>query len=170
MSLLKKAFSFIGAELHKETQRLLFNILLAFVATFTVAHLYSLFVPLYVFLYGYHIHHFYYGMFLLAVASIVGILTNRDKMRHILSYIIGVGIGLIVDELGLLLNCTGEKVGLACQYLFPNTFDIVTIVSVILLLLIFFGDKPVHWFLPKSWQNNRTLNTNLTKHIDRLFQ
>jgi hypothetical protein len=109
-------------------------------------------------------------MFLLAVASIVGILTNRDKMRHILSYVIGVGIGLIVDELGLLLNCTGEKVGLACQYLFPNTFDIVTIVSVILLVLIFFGDKPVHWFLPKSWQNNRTLNTNLTKHIDRLFQ
>jgi hypothetical protein len=109
-------------------------------------------------------------MFLLAVASIVGILTNRDKMRHILSYVIGVGIGLIVDELGLLLNCTGEKVGLACQYLFPNTFDIVTIVSVILLVLIFFGDKPVRWFLPKSWQNNRTLNTNLTKHIDRLFQ
>jgi hypothetical protein len=32
-------------------------------------------------------------MFLLAVASIVGILTNRDKMRHILSYVIDVEAG-----------------------------------------------------------------------------
>lgn len=132
---------------------MLFNILNMFLITFTVAHLYSLFVPYYVFLAGYHIHHFYYGMLILAITSIVGVVTNNDSVRHFISYWIGIGIGLVVDELGLLLNCTGEKVGLACQYLFPNTFDIVLIVSIIFLIFIFFGNKPIRWFLPKSWRS-----------------
>jgi hypothetical protein len=96
-------------------------------------------------------------MLILAITSIVGVVTSNDRVRHFLSHWIGIGIGLIVDELGLLLNCTGEKMGLACQYLFPNTFDIVLIISVIMLIFIFFGNKPIRWFLPRSWRNIKGL-------------
>ncbi len=162
MSIINRFIKVVRNDWHRESPRMLFNVLFAFLVTFTVAHLYSLFVPYYVFLAGYHIHHFYYGMFILAVTSIVGVVTNHDGVRHFLSYCIGVGIGLIVDELGLLLNCTGEKIGLACQYLFPNTFDIVIIISLIMLIFIFFGNKPIRWFLPKSWRNIKGL-----EHIEQ---
>lgn len=148
---------FIFNNVHRESPRLLFNVLISFLATFFVAHAYSLVVPFYVFVRGYHIHHFYYGMLLLAVSALGAILSNRHEVRHGLSYIIGIGLGLIIDELGLLLTCTSETVGL-CSYLFPNTFDIVLIVSVILAIFLFFGDKPIRWFLPRSWQNMPVLN------------
>lgn len=157
MNILKKFVRVVRTDWHRESPRLLFNILFAFLITFIVAHVYSRLVPFYVFIAGYHIHHFYYGMFILAVTSIVGVVTDHDRVRHALSYWIGIGIGLIVDELGLLLNCTGEKMGLACQYLFPNTFDIVLIVSIILLIFIFFGNKPIRWFLPRSWRNIKAI-------------
>jgi len=169
MHLLRSFIRTIQNDWHRETPRMLFNILIAFLVTFTLAHLYSLFVPFYVFVKGYHIHHFYYGMLLLAISSIVGVVTVRDKVRHFFSYVIGVGIGLIVDELGLLLNCTGEKVGLACRYIFPNTFDIMMIIAVLLLIFIFFGNKPIRWMLPKSWQSNRLLNADLTKEVRDIF-
>jgi hypothetical protein len=153
MGIFQRFLGVVKKDWHRESPRMLFNILNMFLLTFTVAHLYSLFVPYYVFIAGYHIHHFYYGMAILAITSIVGVVTNHDGVRHFLSYMVGIGIGLIVDELGLLLNCTGEKVGLACQYLFPNTFDIVLIISLIMLIFIFFGNKPIRWFLPKSWRN-----------------
>lgn len=162
MGIVKRFIKVIKNDWHRESPRMLFNILSAFLATFIIAHVYSLFVPYYVFIAGYHIHHFYYGMFILAGTSIVGVVTSHDGVRHFLSYMVGIGIGLIVDELGLLLNCTGEKVGLACQYLFPNTFDIVLIVSLILLIFIFFGNKPIRWFLPRSWRNIEEL-----KHMER---
>lgn len=157
MGIWGKFLKVVRNDWHRESPRMLFNILNMFLLTFTVAHLYSLFVPYYVFIGGYHIHHFYYGMAILAITSIVGVVTNHDGVRHFLSYMIGVGIGLIVDELGLLLNCTGEKMGLACQYLFPNTFDIVLIISLIILIFIFFGNKPIRWFLPKAWRNIKEL-------------
>gem|GEM_PF-2034039 len=170
MNLLGRFWKVVRNDWHRESPRMLFNILAMFLLTFTVAHLYSLFVPFYVFLAGYHIHHFYYGMLILAITSIVGVVTNHDGVRHFISYWIGIGIGLIVDELGLLLNCTGEKVGLACQYLFPNTFDIVLIIALILLIFIFFGNKPIRWFLPRSWRNIRSLSYDIEKDIDRILK
>jgi hypothetical protein len=165
VGIIQKFIGVVKADWHREAPRMLFNVLIMFLVTFTLAHLYSLFVPFYVFVKGYHIHHFYYGMIILAITSIVGVVTSRDNVRHFLSYCIGVGIGLIIDELGLLLNCTGEKLGLACQYLFPNTFDIVLIVTLILLIFIFFGNKPIRWFLPKSWQSNKTLNQKIDSFL-----
>lgn len=156
-----KLKKFIFNNVYRESPRLLFNVLISFLATFFVAHAYSLVVPFYIFIKGYHIHHFYYGMLILAIASLAGILSNRHEMRHFLSYFIGIGIGLIVDELGLLLSCTGERIDVNCQYLFPNRFDTVAVVSAILLIFIFFGDKPIRWFLPKSLQNNKSLNRDI---------
>ncbi len=170
MGIFKKFIGVVKDDWHREAPRMLFNILLAFLATFTIAHLYSLFVPFYVFVRGYHIHHFYYGMIILAITSVVGVVTSRDSVRHILSYCIGVGIGLIVDEVGLLLNCTGEKLGLACAYLFPDPFDIVLIVALVLLIFIFFGSKPIRWFLPKSWRKNKELNRDLGSHIRKILR
>jgi len=155
---------------HKEASRLLFNILIAFLLTFILAHLYSLFVPFYIFISGYHIHHFYHGMFLLAVAAIGAVLTNRGRIHNFLSYVIGVGLGLIVDELGLLLSCTGERLDVFCSYHFPSQVDFVVIVSLVLLLFIFFGDKPIRWCLPKSWRPKESFSKSVYYSISRAIK
>ncbi|MDP2629387.1 MAG: hypothetical protein Q8P45_01615 [Candidatus Harrisonbacteria bacterium] len=170
MRFFKRLEKKIDALWHREAQRMLFNILIAFLVTFIIAHLYSRFVPFYVFIAGYHIHHFYYGIILLAVTAVGGLMTNRNNVRHVLSYIVGIGLGLVVDELGLLLNCTGERVDVACAYLFPNQFDIAVIFALIFLILIFFGDKPIKWFLPKSWQNISSRNQPVYYRIQKFIK
>ncbi|MEZ4156753.1 MAG: hypothetical protein R3B52_02155 [Candidatus Paceibacterota bacterium] len=163
-----KLFDDVNFHMHEEASRLLFNVLAAFIVTFVLAHVYSLLVPWYVFIAGYHIHHFYHGMVLLAISAIVGIVTINDKVRHFFSYVVGIGIGLIIDELGLLLSCTGERIDISCRYFFPSRFDAVAIVSAILLIFIFFGDKPIHWFLPKSWHVHPAMDKSVGQHVTDL--
>lgn len=169
MGLIRKFKTTIVNDFHRESPRLIFNILIAFLGTFLIAHLYSLFVPLYVFVKGYHIHHFYYGMLILAISAIAGILTANDRVRHTLSYAIGIGIGLIADELGLLLSCTSDTIT-GCSYLFPSTIDIVVIISLILIIFFFFGSKPIRWFLPRSWRANSALNASIEKEIKKMLK
>lgn len=55
-------------------------------------------------LFGYHIHHFYFGIILIAVAGWMSI-TNSDKISNrSLAIIYGIGLGLLMDEIGLLLT------------------------------------------------------------------
>lgn len=85
----------------------------------------------------YHIHHFYYGFVLLFAASWIAIVTNRDSMYKLSSLFLGVGSGLVVDEIGLLLNCTTD--GKICNYTTRATFDIIVIAIGILLLILYSG-------------------------------
>ena len=95
MGIVGKFVNTVKEDWHHESQRLLFNVLLTFLGTFTVAHLYSLFVPFYIFIRGYHIHHFYYGIILVTISAVVSLVTVRDNIRRKLSYAVGIGIGLI---------------------------------------------------------------------------
>ncbi|MFW6381847.1 MAG: hypothetical protein ACOCZ3_04810 [Bacillota bacterium] len=55
-------------------------------------------------LFGYHIHHFYFGILLMGIAgwmSIVGVSYISGKK---LALIYGTGLGLLMDEIGLLLT------------------------------------------------------------------
>lgn len=112
-------------------KRQLLTIMLAsMVASFGVIHLYSVIVGGSIHIKGYHLHHFYFGTAALALGGIVALLSTRKKFLIFASLLIGIGIGLFADEIGLLLTCTTEN--LVCTYYFPDTFDIVgTIIAIL---------------------------------------
>lgn len=54
-------------------------------------------------LFGYHIHHFFYGFVLLVIAG-WGALLRPDWSRRHLAVVYGLGVGIFVDEFGFLLT------------------------------------------------------------------
>ncbi|MGM0442193.1 MAG: hypothetical protein ACQEQC_07225 [Elusimicrobiota bacterium] len=55
-------------------------------------------------LFGYHIHHFYFGVILICVAGWFAIAGSEDFSRKALAIMYGLGLGLFFDEIGLLLT------------------------------------------------------------------
>ncbi len=56
-------------------------------------------------LFGYHIHHFYIGVILIAIAGWFSLVEdNNEKETNKLALIYGTGLGLFMDEIGLLLT------------------------------------------------------------------
>jgi len=82
-----------------------FIMLVFFLASFVVARVFTAFFPLTVLMVqGYHIHHFWYGLALLAIGGWLGINYRDDHTERIAAIIFGVGGGLVGDEIGLLLT------------------------------------------------------------------
>ncbi|MGD0977169.1 MAG: hypothetical protein ABR875_02660 [Minisyncoccia bacterium] len=121
-----------------EKKRLLNVILVSFLIFFVGARLYSLYVTRVIYIHGFHIHHFFYGMLFLSVGGVLGVLSRDKRPLEVASIFIGAGIGLFADEIGLLLNCT--TLNRLCVYAFPDTFDIfMLVVGVIILAIIITG-------------------------------
>jgi tellurite resistance protein TehA-like permease len=76
-----------------------------------------------------HIHHFWFGIVLLAVGGWLGINFNHKEIDMLAAILYGVGGGLIADEVGLLL--TFENYWSELTW----TFMIVLLSSVSLLIL-----------------------------------
>ncbi len=93
----------------------------------------------------YHIHHFYYGIALISIAAWIALVSDRERMKSLASILFGVGLGLITDEIGLLLTCNSE--GLNCNYFARSSFDAAVLISLALLAFIYF--KPF-WARIKS--------------------
>lgn len=55
-------------------------------------------------LFGYHIHHFYFGILLIAIAGWLAITNSSRLTKEKLAVIYGIGLGLLMDEIGLLLT------------------------------------------------------------------
>lgn len=55
-------------------------------------------------IYGYHIHHFYFGILLLGIAGWLAIVGNEYFSKAKLAVMYGAGLGLFMDEIGLLLS------------------------------------------------------------------
>jgi len=82
-----------------------FIMLVFFLASFVIARVFTAFFPSTVLvIQGYHIHHFWYGLALLAIGGWLGINYRDDHTERIAAIIFGVGGGLIGDEIGLLLT------------------------------------------------------------------
>lgn len=132
---LKKIF-----DVRKRNKQLLFIVLVFFLFSFFIVRIYSTYVGGWIEIKGYHIHHFYFGTISLALGAILGILTNNRTKLKIASALIGVGIGLFADEIGLLLTCTTDfKV---CSYYFPKIEDIILSISAAIIFLIAVVDWP----------------------------
>lgn len=125
-------------DLHKRKRTRLVIILVGFVITFTLVRLYSLYIVSSLHFYGFHLHHFYFGAFILWLGGIVAVLSMSNKGDYVASGLLGVGMGLFADEIGLLLNCT--TVTRICTYAFPNTADVIgSLILLILALMVFTG-------------------------------
>jgi len=57
-----------------------------------------------VILFGYHIHHFYFGILFICVAGWLAIVKSGRLTHESLAIIFGVGLGLLMDEIGLLIT------------------------------------------------------------------
>ena len=123
-------------DIRKRYKRRLFIVLIFFLLSFSIARLYSLYIDVYVYIDGYHIHHFYFGTLALAMGGILGILndSNDRKRALIASALIGIGIGLFADEIGLLLNST-TGTGFSA-YIFPDIGDIILTIACSIVFLI----------------------------------
>jgi hypothetical protein len=77
----------------------------AFILSFIAARTFTTFFPSTVIVTsGIHIHHFWYGIALLAIGGWIGISYNNRETDLVAAVIYGAGGGLIADEVGLLLT------------------------------------------------------------------
>lgn len=77
----------------------------AFILSFIAARAFTTFFPSTVIITnGIHIHHFWYGIALLAIGGWIGISYNNKETDLVAAVIYGAGGGLIADEVGLLLT------------------------------------------------------------------
>jgi hypothetical protein len=105
--------------------------LVSFLLSFVVARSFTYFYPGVVFVSGnLHIHHFWFGIALLAIGGWLGISYNHKEIDRLAAIIYGVGGGIIADEVGLLLTFGDYWSGITW------TFVIVLVASVSALILL----------------------------------
>jgi hypothetical protein len=78
----------------------------SFIASFAVARIFTTLNPNVVIMVGtgIHIHHFWFGILLLAVGGWLGIINRTERVDQLAAVLYGAGLGLIADEFGLLLT------------------------------------------------------------------
>lgn len=115
-------------------------IIFSFLATFAVARLFvylilgHLLPNFFLTVRGVHIHHFTYGVVILAIAGLY-LLLKRPPVDSItfkrLTFIYGVGLGLTFDEFGMWVR-------LEDGYWIRQSYDAIIIVTLILLNIIYY--------------------------------
>ncbi len=124
---------------YKEPKKQLLHIvLISFLTTFGLARIYSIYIGNSIYIMGYHIHHFYFGMVVLSIGGLIALLTSHRAVLRISSMLIGTGIGLFADEIGLLLNCTSDN--RQCIYYFPDTLDIIGSITLAIVSFMILAD------------------------------
>jgi hypothetical protein len=79
--------------------------LIAFIVSFIIARTFTTFFPDTVLVSGgLHIHHFWYGLAMLAIGGWLGISYEDERISRVAAILFGAGGGLIGDEVGLLLT------------------------------------------------------------------
>ncbi|MGD0159588.1 MAG: hypothetical protein ABSB89_04750 [Candidatus Bathyarchaeia archaeon] len=104
--------------------------LLSFIFSFIAARTFTTFYPSTVLVSGgIHVHHFWYGIALLAIGGWLGIGYENRETGRVAAILYGAGGGLIVDEVGLLLTFGNYWTGLT------YTFLIILLAFVTILML-----------------------------------
>ena len=136
----------------KDGKEIPFLILISFLATFAVSRLIVNFFPdIFLKIRGTHVHHFAYGILLLAVIGYFLLTQPRSpKTRLKLSVAYGVALGLAFDEFAMWIQ-------LEDVYYNRTTYDAIVIISALLLNIVYFED---FW---KKWGHR------LGKLIKRIF-
>ena len=79
--------------------------MISFIASFIVTRIFTSLNPNTVLISGdYHVHHFWYGIAMLAIGGWIGISVENERLNRVAAILFGAGGGLIGDEIGLLLT------------------------------------------------------------------
>lgn len=107
--------------------------LISFIASFVIARIFTTFYPNTVLVGGdFHIHHFWYGLAMLAIGGWLGISIENERVNRVAAILFGAGGGLIGDEVGLLLTLESESYWAEITY----TFVIIFLTFIFLLILL----------------------------------
>ncbi|NWG10409.1 hypothetical protein HXY33_01455 [Candidatus Bathyarchaeota archaeon] len=122
-----------GKEEIKEKPNLSVLAMISFISSFAVARVFSSLYPKTILeVSGLHIHHFWYGIALLAVGGWLGISCENEKIDRLAAILFGAGGGLIGDQVGLLLTLNAHAYWADVTYTFVIVF--VTLGSMLILL------------------------------------
>lgn len=93
----------------------------------------------YLYIKGYHIHHFYYGILLLILSNWMALIKYKRLYKRVFkgvaSIMFGGGLGLVVDEFGLLLTM---EFGIRGNYWAPQSYYAIGAVASIFLGCLLF--------------------------------
>ncbi len=117
-----------------------FWILLAFTITFVIARAVVHWSPrVFLDVNGTHVHHFTYGIILLAVTGYLAI-TSPHRSSRWLAVIFGIGLALALDETGMWLHLTNH-------YYDDTSEDVVVTVGALLVGIVYFREFWLKIFL-----------------------
>ena len=127
--------------------------LLSFIASFAVARTFTTFFPDTGLRFrGFHIHHFWFGVALLAIGGWLGISYESERVNRVAAILFGAGGGLIGDEVGLLLT-------------FENYWTDLTYT----LVIIFLALASILIIVARYWQSISTEFTGFLKSNASLY-
>jgi len=80
--------------------------LISFISAFAIARVFTTFYPdtVLTFTGGLHVHHFWYGLAMLAIGGWLGINYENERINRLAAVLFGAGGGIVGDEVGLLLT------------------------------------------------------------------
>ena len=91
----------------------LFPIMFAFILTFVGARIISSISPgfyLFEIENGIRVHHYTYGIFILAISGYLALVLNTPKATFLIALLHGFGLGLAFDELGMWLKLQDDDI------------------------------------------------------------
>ncbi len=94
---------------HSQALELQFIVTISFLITFTVSRAIIVISgesrpSLELWIGNYHVHHFFFGILLLSISGWMSLIGIRKKYKMLSALLYGAGLGLLVDEIGLLLT------------------------------------------------------------------
>ncbi|MDH7557685.1 MAG: hypothetical protein QHH18_03645 [Candidatus Bathyarchaeota archaeon] len=128
--------------------------LTSFIASFLIARAFTSFYPRVVWeLSGFHIHHFWYGLIMLAAGGWIGISVENERLSRVAAIFYGAGGGLLVDEVGLLLTLNAQ----AYWAEFTYTFVIIFLAAVSMVALVIRYNKAIRAEVAQFLSSNGSL-------------
>jgi hypothetical protein len=106
--------------------------LVSFALSFAAARTFTALSPNVILSPGFHVHHFWYGIVMLAAGGWLGISYNDPRVDRLAAIIFGAGGGLIGDEAGILLTLESKNYWAGASY----TFIIIFLASASILVLL----------------------------------
>jgi len=115
----------------KERPNLSMLALISFIASFAVARAFTTLYPdIYLTGGGYHVHHFWYGLAMLAIGGWLGINYENERINRLAAILFGAGGGIIGDEVGLLLTFGDYWT----EITYTSVIAFLTFISIVILL------------------------------------
>ncbi len=115
-----------------------FIVFITFLLSFAISRIVAYTFPaVNLIIWKYHIHHFYYGILLLTASSWIALISDRSRPRMFAALLMGTGLGIIADELGLLLTCTSPLLS-ECDYYARIAVDLFTTMAAVFFSVLYF--------------------------------